>query len=630
MLVSTGQQAVSAEKAADHLRIVVVGHVDHGKSTLIGRLLHDTGSLPDGKVEELRQISERRGMPLEWSFVLDSFQAERDQAVTIDTTRIWLRTPGRDTVIIDAPGHREFLKNMISGASDADAAVLVVAAVEGMQEQTRRHAFLLKLLGFSQIAVVINKIDLLEDAVEGFESIRREVQDYLHSLGLAASAIIPISAYRGDNLVERSGATRWYSGPTLMEALNFFKSSKSPVDRPLLIQIQDVYKFDDRRIVAGRVLSGVVRNGDRLLFSPGDRSACVARIESFGCSSPPSSAKAGESVGVVLDEQIFVERGQVASLTDSAPLLSDVFRAQVFWLGNEPMRTGANYRIKLGTATAIATVKAIESVIDLDTLDVRSRETVEQNDLANVVIRTNIQLPFAGDRFDPSLGRFVMLDGFEVVGGGLANLDGFPDQRRTDLGRASNVKPVESLVTRAEREARAGHRGVVIWLTGLSGAGKSTLAQGADRILFSRGLNSFVLDGDNLRRGLNSDLGFAPEDRAENIRRVGEVAALLASAGTIVISAFISPYREDRARARAAATGSFHEIYVQASIDTCEKRDSKGLYGKARKGEIRDFTGVSAPYDVPAMPDLTINTDACDVSSSIDQLVSYIVRVSRA
>ena len=290
-------QMTSAE-ADCNLRIVVVGHVDHGKSTMIGRLLHDTGSLPDGKIEELRQMSERRGMPLEWSFVLDSFQAERDQAITIDTTRIWLRTPGRDTVIIDAPGHREFLKNMISGAAGADAAVLVVDAVEGVRDQTRRHAFLLKLLGFSQIAVVVNKIDLLRDPRSGFEATSRAVRDYLGSLGLVADFVIPISAQRGDNLASRSDATPWYSGPTLIEVLGLFKPARSRADRPLLIQIQDVYKFDDRRIVAGRVVSGIVRNGDQLLFSPGDRTASVARIESFGASQPIVSASAGESVGL--------------------------------------------------------------------------------------------------------------------------------------------------------------------------------------------------------------------------------------------------------------------------------------------------------------------------------------------
>jgi bifunctional enzyme CysN/CysC len=625
----SGLQLHMTSAEAGNLRIVVVGHVDHGKSTMIGRLLHETGSLPDGKMEELRQMSERRGMPLEWSFVLDSFQAERDQAITIDTTRIWLRTPGRDTVIIDAPGHREFLKNMISGASGADAAVLVVDAIEGVRDQTRRHAFLLKLLGFSQIAVVVNKIDLLKDSQSGFQNTSRATKEYLSSLGLVADFVIPISAQRGDNLASRSDATPWYSGPTLIEVLGLFKPGQSRADRPLLIQIQDVYKFDDRRIIAGRVVSGIVRNGDELLFSPGDRTACVASIESFGALHPAVSAGAGESVGLILDEPIFVERGQVASLVDSAPPLSDVFRAQLFWLANEPMKTGASYRIKLGTAIANVTVKAIESVIDLDTLDVRHADRVERNDLANVVLRASIQLPFAGDLHDVVLGRFVLLDGFDVVGGGLANLEGFADQRRTHLGRARNVKRVESLVTRSDREARSGHRGAVIWLTGLSGAGKTTLANGADRILFSRGFNTFVLDGDNLRQGLNSDLGFTPEGREENIRRVGEVAALFASAGTIVISAFISPYKADRAKARAAAIGSFHEIYVEAPLQTCERRDAKGLYQKARAGEIKDFTGVSAPYEVPIMPDLTIDTDAADVNSSIDQLVDYIIKVSK-
>ncbi len=611
----------------DQLKLVVAGHVDHGKSTLIGRLLHETGSLPEGKVEELRRLSEKRGMPLEWSFVLDAFQAERDQAITIDTTWIWLRTAHRETVIIDAPGHREFLKNMISGAANADAGLLVVDALEGMKEQTRRHAYLLKLLAINQVAVAINKIDLIEDLEARFRELEAEVRAYLTGFGIQPVAVVPISAREGDNLTASSARTPWYSGPTLLDSFLSFSVEATASERPLRIAVQDVYKFDERRIIAGKVTSGSVQVGDSLMFSPHDRIARVSQIEVLDRLNRPDRASAGETVGLILDEQIFVERGNVASHFANPPVLSNVFRGKLFWLGQIPLRAGATLKLKAGTLETQVSVRAIESVIDLESLQSRRGDVVTRNDLAVVRFSASSVLPVADGYEDKMLGRFVLLDGFDTVGGGLIDLDGIPDQRSKPTIKAANIKKVDLLVSRAEREIRHGHKGAVIWLTGLSGAGKSTLALRAERELFERGWQTYVLDGDNLRHGLNSDLGFSADDRAENIRRIGEVASIFASAGLIVLTAFISPYQRDRSKARSASAGSFHEVYVNASLETCESRDAKGLYQRARAGEIKDFTGVSAPYEVPSAPELIIDTEKADVERCVHDLTEYITRV---
>ncbi|WP_207460742.1 adenylyl-sulfate kinase [Azospirillum sp. SYSU D00513] len=613
----------SSTPTRPQLRLVIVGHVDHGKSTLIGRLLHDTGSLPEGKLEEIRAVSERRGMPLEWSFVLDSFQSERDQAITIDTTQIWFRTKTREVVIIDAPGHREFLKNMISGAALADAAVLVVDAVEGLREQTRRHAYLLHLLGLSRVAVAVNKMDMADFARDRYEEVAKEVRDYLAGIGVEPVAVIPLSARHGDNMAERSDRMPWYQGPTLLETLDAFERAPSPVDRPLRLPIQDVYRHDERRILVGRIETGTLSVGDTLVFSPSNRSARVTSLEAWEAP-VPTIAIAGQSVGFTLDEPIFVERGDIASHATSAPMLSTVFRANLFWLGQRPLEVGATYKLKLATREARVTVQSIERITDTQTLGTAGKTAVERNDVAEVVLRSREMLALDEHRGNPATGRCVLVEGYDIVGGGIISMEGYPDQRRLLTARSENLTQVEHILSADTRAWRNGHKGAILWLTGLSGAGKSTLAMQLEQRLFARGAQVYVLDGDNVRRGLNADLGFAPEDRAENIRRVGEVAALFADAGMIVISAFISPYAADRARARAAAPGSFHEIHVKADLSTCEARDPKGLYKKARAGEIAEFTGISSPYEPPESPELVVDTAAEDVEACLARIIAYL------
>ena len=607
-------------------KLVVVGHVDHGKSTLIGRLLYDTDSLPDGKFEELKATSERRGMPLEWSFVLDAFQAERDQAVTIDTTQIWFNTDKRDYVIIDAPGHKEFLKNMVTGAANADTAMLVVDAREGVREQTRRHGYLLHIIGVKQVAVAVNKIDLVNYDEVRFNEVAREVTQYLNDIGVEPSFIVPVSARDGDNIARRSEHTLWYQGPTLLESLDSFRIQALPIDQPLRFPIQDIYKFDERRLFAGRIESGVLRVGDTLMFSPSNKTARVKSIEAWNRTSQPVEARAGESVAITLDEQLFIERGELASHEEQAPQLTTVFKGRVFWFGHAPLTAGTSLDMKLATTKARVTVQAVESVIDTENLGHRPSEEVHRNEVAEVILRSKQVLAVDEFRTIMRTGRFVMLDGYDTVAGGVLSMEGYPDQRRALSVKSTNVYSVEHRVSADMRAERNGHMGGVLWLTGLSGAGKSTLAMEVEQQLFRKGYHVYVLDGDNVRRGLNANLGFSPDDRAENIRRVGEAAALFADAGMIVITAFISPYRADRERARAAGRGTFHEIFVDANLEVCEQRDPKGLYKRARAGEIRDFTGISAPYETPIDPEVTVNTTESPVDSCAQQIVDYVGR----
>jgi bifunctional enzyme CysN/CysC len=625
----TSDRAPQRQGAKEQLRVVIVGHVDHGKSTLIGRLFHDTGMLPEGKYEAIEEMCRRRGMPFEWAFLMDSLKAERDQGVTIDTSQIWFRHGEREYVLIDAPGHREFIRNMVTGASNADAALLLIDADQGVRGQSRHHGYLLQLLGVHQVAVVVNKMDLIGYDQEKFRAIEREYRDYLEGLDVSPTCVIPISARDGDNIATASENLAWHSGPTVLEALAGFAPPAGNGDAPLRLPLQDVYKFDDRRIFAGRIESGRLSVGDELLFSPSNRTAHVASIEAWNAAAPITRASAGSSVGFTLDDQVFIERGEVASHIEDAPIESDVFHVRLFWLSTRTLAPGDTVTLKIGPASVRATIEQIERVIDIDALTDRTADRVARDEIADIIVRTAQLVAVDAHEHLPRTGRVVLTDRHETLGGGIVSMGLYPDQRKMVTVRATNVSAEAHRVTTPQRIERNLHSPGVLWFTGLSGAGKSTLAMALEQRLFDLGYQVYVLDGDNVRGGLNANLGFSPEDRAENIRRVGEVAALLADAGVIVISAFISPYRADRERARAAVSDGFHEIYIEADLETCEARDPKGLYKRARSGEIPEFTGITAPYEAPARPDLVIDTAANDIDACIDQLAAYVAEKFR-
>jgi bifunctional enzyme CysN/CysC len=616
----------SQYSAAPPLKVVFVGHVDHGKSTLIGRILHDTGSLPEGKIEEIKKACAAEGIGFEFAFLLDALLEEQKQNVTIDTTEIPFRTARRRYAIIDAPGHKEFLKNMITGASRADAAILVIGADEGVREQSRRHAYLLTMLGIKNLIVIVNKMDLVDYSEKRFREIEHEYRDFLKELGSEARTFIPASAKQSENVARSSMKMKWYCAANVLEALDLLEPQKSDVDLPLRFCVQDVYRFDGRRIISGRIETGKLRVGDELIFSPANKSSVVASIERWNAPSNGPAA-AGDSIGITLSEQIFVERGYVASHQNETPIETNRFHADLFWITREPLRVGHFYDLRLATQEVKCQIVSIEQVMDSSTLEKTSdaREQLQRNEIGRLTIQT--RGPLVLDNYDriPNLGRFVIIDDGQICGGGTIFGGVYTDRT---VAKSKNIFWTEEKITARERALRTGHRGAVIWLTGLSGAGKSTIAQSLERDLFHRGMHTYVLDGDNIRHGLTSNLGFSPDDRMENIRRVSEVAKLMADAGTVVITAFISPYRMDRRRAREIAlegNAEFIEVFVDAPLEVCEARDPKNLYKKARAGEIREFTGIDAPYEAPEDPEIVVHTDQQTVDESVATILEQLL-----
>jgi bifunctional enzyme CysN/CysC len=615
MMLSKTTQTTPNGTTRPQVRIVIVGHVDHGKSTLVGRLLHETGSLPEGKLDMLKAVSARRGMPFEWSFLLDALQTERDQGITIDTTQIRFRTRSRDVVLIDAPGHAEFLRNMITGASQADGAVLIIDALEGVRDQTRRHGYLLHLLGVKQVAVVVNKMDRVDFSAARFNDISSEISAHLTGLGVTPSAVIPISAREGDGVAERTPRIDWYSGPTVVEALDALEPAR-PLERlPLRLPVQAIYKFDDRRIVAGRIESGDLSAGDEIVIMPSAKIAKIKTVESWPLTPVKGRQGAGRSVGITLDRELFIERGDVIAHTASAPRDTRRIRARIFWLHDKPLVSGASILVRLGTREARATVVAIEKAVDPGELSSVETKSIARNHVGEIDIA--LAQAFAADPYtdNPRTGRLVIEVNGRIAGGGLV-LSVDAGQRAIPV----DIVPVESALRPDERSARYRHAGAVVWLTGLPGSGKSTLARALERRLFGQGGSPVLLDGDTLRAGLNGDLGFSPGDRTENIRRLAEVATHLARNGHIAIVAAVSPSAEDRAAARRIADTAFREVYVATPAEVCESRDPKGHYAKARAGGLNNFTGIGRDYQAPTDSELTIDTSMRAVSDATDDI----------
>ncbi|HXN36096.1 MAG TPA: adenylyl-sulfate kinase [Opitutaceae bacterium] len=619
----TAPAHASQATVPDHLYLVVVGHVDHGKSTLIGRLLFDTHSVPDGKKERIEAACKAEGMEFEYAFLMDALLEEQAQNITMDTTRVPFHTERRSFTIIDAPGHKEFLKNMITGAASADAAVLLVDAQEGLREQTRRHCFLLSLLGLRQIVVAVNKMDLVDYRQEVFDRIRTELGEFLGKLGVEPSHFVPISAKLGEGLLKHSERMSWYRGPTLLETLERFHANPPASGGPLRLSVQDVYRFDARRIVAGLVESGRISVGDPIEFAPGGKRSRVKSIETWPAVTPPTRGPvgAGREVAVTLEDELFVERGQVGSSLEDRPYSARTFTARVFWIHDEPLRSGELIPLKLGTQLAEARVLGIQRTLDAVTLETGTGTTgeVKVHEVAEIRMRVRKPLAFDIGGKVPALGRFVLMRGRRIGGGGV--IDSVVEE------------PIQSRGTGpVNRSAILGHRGCIIWMTGLSGAGKSTLAQALEQRLLNSGVLSAILDGDVLRTGLSRNLGFTPDDRSENLRRATELAIHLADAGVVVIAALISPFRADRSMAAERAKERdipFAEIFVNASLAECERRDPKQLYRKARAGEIKQFTGIDSPYEPPLAPDLELRTDRESANDSIERLTQMALSLAR-
>ena len=593
-------------------RVVVLGHVDHGKSTLIGRLLFDTGSLPAARIEDVIASSRRRGLQTEWSFALDALQDERDQAVTIDTTRVWFRLGERRFAIIDAPGHEEFLANAMTGASDADAAILVVDAERGVEDQTRRHIYLLGLLSVPHVVVAVNKIDTVADPAR-IAAAGDAARTALEAVGVTVNAIVPVSARDGDNVATRSARTPWYGGPSLTELLAAMVPRLETAERePLRIWVQDVYRRGNERIVAGTVRSGRVRVGDALRVSPSAKIVRVAALRAWP--HDVQSAGPGDAVGVVFDAPVYVDRGDLLSHEEDAPVTVRSLQVRACWFDREPPHADETVRLRAGSADVSARIAGILEATDPRTLQAAEHGTASRGMVYALALRTAV--PIALDQDERCA---IARQGQPVAA---AHAVGLQPQ-------GANVFAVSHLIDAPARARRNGHRGLVFWLTGLPAAGKTTIAMRVERELFRRGYQVYALDGDTLRTGLSSDVDFSEEGRRENIRRVAEVGKLLADAGTIALISLVSPSAADRARARAIVGEPFHEAYVAASVATCEARDPKKLYKRARAGEITGFTGVDAPYDVPAEPDLVLDTERHDADSCVATAVEYVADAVR-
>jgi len=597
------------------VRVAVVGHIDHGKSTLIAHLLHETGNLPEDALPRLREAAAERGRSFEWAFALDALQSERDQSVTVDATQVWLRLGERRLVLVDVPGHREFLRNMVSGASDADAALLVVAADEGVSSETRRHACVLNLLGIRDVAVVITKMDRRDWSQAAFEDLAASVRRLCAALQLETTACIPIAADTGEGLVEPSKRAPWYAGPTVQAALLAFTPREDGVDQPLRMAVQGVWSRNGRSFALGKIGSGTLRSGAEVALLPGGQKARVGSLEIWP-NGEVGSAATGESVAVAFDPPHFVDRGVVV-VAPPPPLAVDRFRARVLRLGDAPLRAGDDVILRMGTSRIGATLDSVQGVFDQTALSFHGADAVQPEEIADVVIRPNRSVEVQSVANDRKAARFAISDGLKLIGCGVV-LEPLPRSSVRHVARA------EHLIDAVARAKRTGHQAATVWLTGIPAAGKSTIAMHLEQRLFRDGYQTYVLDGDNIRAGLSDDLGFGARERQENARRIGEVAALFADAGLVVIVAAISPYRADRELARRTAPGIFVEVHVKAELATCERRDPKGLFKKARAGQVRSLSGIDDVYEIPLNPEVELDTDRLTVSEAVEVLYAYL------
>lgn len=534
--------AVAQQAERETFNVVIVGHVDHGKSTVVGRLLADTDALPVGKLDAVRRECERTGKPFEYAFLLDALSDEQDQGITIDTARCFFKSAKRDYIIIDAPGHIEFLKNMISGAARAEAAVLVIDAKEGVRENSRRHGYILSMLGIRQVVVCVNKMDLVGYDQATFRAIEKEYRGFLEGIGaVSPRAFVPISAMNGVNLAKRGAKeTSWYDGPTLLELLDTISKAPPKVDQPLRMPLQAVYKFtkhgDDRRIFAGRIEAGKVSIGDKVVFSPSNKVSTIKSIEGFNVP-PRTSVEAGWSTGFTLTEEIYVTRGEVLSHADTAPSVSTRVRANMIWLGKAPFVAGKDYKLKLGTTAVSVKLQKINKVIDASELNhTLEKKEVGRHDVADVILETQQPIAFDLSADCEATGRFVIVDGYDVAGGGIitaAVADDFRDLRNE--ARLRDFNWVAGGVTAVHRAERNGHRAALIMFVGKAGTGKHKYARAVERALFDAGQQAYMLDGKNVLLGVDHDL-WVDAAQSELVRRFGEVAHILLNAGLLVVS----------------------------------------------------------------------------------------------
>ena len=603
---------IAHQAKMDLLRFITCGSVDDGKSTLIGRLLWETQQIFDDQISALQADSKRHGTQgneIDFALLVDGLTAEREQGITIDVAYRFFATPHRKFIVADTPGHEQYTRNMITGASTADAAIILVDARKGVLAQTRRHAFLVSLMGIRHVVLAINKIDLVNYDRTIFDAIHTVFRTAFASFGFKTVVAIPLSALKGDNVTTRSARTQWYVGPTLMGCLETLELEQT-TDKKTVFPVQWVNRPDaEFRGVSGTLASGRIGIGDEVRVTASGQTAKIARIVT--ADGDLADAQGGDAVTLVLDREIDASRGDVIGLANQPLDMTDQFEAVIIWMQDEAGLIGRNYDIKLANQWAGASLTGIKYRINVNNQAHESCHQLGLNDIAVANLALGKPLTFAPYAESHALGSFILVDkhSHATVAAGLI---------RHNLRRAQNVHRQAMGISRLDRERMNGHSGKVIWLTGLSGSGKSTLANAMEKELFAQGKRTYILDGDNIRQGINKDLGFTEADRVENIRRVTEVARLMMDAGLIVITAFISPFRAERQMARELiGPHHFIEVFVETPLDVCEQRDPKGLYKKARSGQLPNMTGISSPYEPPKNPDLVVDGTVRDYAETV-------------
>jgi bifunctional enzyme CysN/CysC len=613
----------SASDSRDQLRFITCGSVDDGKSTLIGRLLHDSNSIYEDQLQALAHDSLKHGTTgddIDFALLVDGIEAEREQGITIDVAYRFFTTPRRSFIIADTPGHEQYTRNMVTGASNAQLAVVLIDARKGVLVQTKRHSFICALLGIRHVVAAVNKIDLVQYRQDVFDRISAEYVAFGKSLGFASILPIPLSARYGDNVINRSANTEWYLGPCLLDYLERIEIQSDSGVLPFRFPIQWVNRPNlDFRGYAGSVVSGGIAVGDEIVVATSGRSSRVKQIITY--EGELTRAEARDAVTITIIDDLDIARGDILVKPAERPEVADQFAAHLIWMDHDPLVPGRFYDLRVGTQSIPSTsVTAIKYKIDVNTREHLATRTLGLNEIGFCNIAASRPVTFDSYNDNRLTGSFILVDRYtcRTVGAGMI---AFP------LRRATNVAWQPLTVGKAQRSSLKGQTPCIIWFTGLSGAGKSTIANIVDQRLFSMSRHTMLLDGDNVRHGLNRDLGFTEVDRVENIRRAGEVAKLMVDSGLIVICSFISPYKAEREMIRGlVGDGEFIEVYVDTPIDECVRRDPKGLYAKAKAGKIGNFTGIDAPYEVPVSPEIHLKTLGREPKQLADEVIDTLIQ----
>ncbi len=615
------EEYLGAHEHKTLLRFITCGSVDDGKSTLIGRLLYDSKMIFEDQLTTLENESQKmgtQGKGIDFALLVDGLAAEREQGITIDVAYRFFTTETRKFIVADTPGHEQYTRNMVTGASTADVAIILIDARKGVLTQTRRHSFVASLMGIKNVVVAVNKMDMVDYGQEAFEEIERDYRAFAENLDIKNITCIPLSALNGENMVTPSNKMDWYDGPALLAYLETVEVEDTLQSKPFRMSVQWVNRPDlDFRGFSGQIASGRVAVGMEIKALPSAKTSRIEKIVTFDGDLP--EAVAGQSVTLVLKDEIDISRGDMICAAASPPEMTEQFEGDLIWMGDEPMLPGRPYLMKIGALQIPVTVTGLKHKVNVNTLGKRAAKSLSLNEIAVCNFSTEQSFPFDAFNEIPATGSFILIDRMSntTVGAGMIHFA---------LRRGSNIHWQALDVDKNTRAELMHQTPKVIWMTGLSGAGKSTIANLVEKKLHSMGKYVYTLDGDNVRHGLNRDLGFSDAERVENIRRISEVAKLMTDAGLIVLVSFISPFAAERRMAREKfEDGEFIEIFIDASLETVEKRDPKGLYKKARKGEIPNFTGISSPYERPENAELVIDSDKMSPEESAEKIVKLLI-----